>query len=74
MHAKAAGVELVVALVILFAATQAIMNAQTTKTSDTSQEIVITCLAFFIQQHTRFRQHAVKSDNNKKNRGGRSEG
>ena len=61
MHAKAAGVEFVEVLAILFAATQAMMNAQKTNTSDKSHEIVITFFAFFIQQHTLFLQHAVKS-------------
>lgn len=61
MAANAAGIELVVALVILLAATQAMMNAQKTNTKDKSQEIVMTFLAFVNQQQTRFRQHSVKS-------------
>jgi TctA family transporter len=61
MAAKAAGIELVVALVILLAATQAMMNAQKTNTNDKSQAIVMTFLAFVIQQQMRFRKHSVKS-------------
>ena len=61
MAANAAGIELVVALVILLAATQAMMNAQKTNTNDNSQAIVMTFFAFVNQQQMRFLKHSVKS-------------
>jgi hypothetical protein len=60
-HANAAGVEFVVPLAILLAATHAMMKAQNTSTNDKIHAIVITFFALVTKQHTRFRQHSVKS-------------
>jgi len=60
-HANAAGVELVVALAILLAATHAMMNAHSVNTNDNSHAIVMTFFGFVTQQHTRLRKHSVKS-------------
>ena len=63
IHANAAGVDvtLLVEVAILFAATQAMMNAQRTNTNDNSHAMVITFLALVTQQQILLRQQIVKS-------------
>ena len=64
IQANAAGVEVrpVAELAILFAATQATMNAHSTNTKDNSHAMVITFFALVSQQNILFRQNTVKSD------------
>ena len=63
IQANAAGVDvrLVDEEAILFAATQAMINAQRTNTNDNSHAMVITFLALVTQQQILLRQQIVKS-------------